>query len=226
MGGVWAKHRLYPGLKSNNLLGTYEYADFPLDKTKYGVEEGRALPADVVHRYLTDYAKEFGVYERIRFDTKVESAEHNDAGGWLITVSRRPDNQKSQIFASKLIAATGLTSDPFIPIIEGSETFEALLFHSKDFKDHAKTVDTAKNVCVLGGTKSAWDVVYAYASKGVHVNWIIRESGHGPTWMGTNIGSPILHSPFSNSVCLLLFINFRHYPPQLVLLLSFQNNPD
>jgi hypothetical protein len=191
VGGVWAEHRLYPGLQSNNLLGTYEFSDFPLHKEIYGVEEGRPLPADIVHRYLTDYAKEFGVYERILFDSNVESAEYKDGGGWLITVCRRTGGQKSQIFASKLIVATGLTSDPFLPIIKGSESFEAPLFHCKDFKDHASTVDTAKNVCVLGGTKSAWDVVYAYASKGVHVDWIIRESGHGPTWMAPPYVTPL-----------------------------------
>jgi hypothetical protein len=54
-------------------------------------------------------------------------------------------------------------------------------FHSKDFESYASTVDTAKSACVYGGSKSAWDVVYAYASKGVKVDWIVRESGHGPT---------------------------------------------
>lgn len=29
--GVWAKEKLYPGLVTNNLLGTYEYTDFPMD---------------------------------------------------------------------------------------------------------------------------------------------------------------------------------------------------
>lgn len=151
-------------MKTNNLLGTYQYSDFPLDERKayYGVTEGKALPADVVHRYLTDYSKEFGVYERILFNSKVESCEHKDGGGWIIKVSGGPE-----IFASKLIVATGLTSDPFLPIIKGSESFESPLFHSKDFKDNANTLDTAKNVCVLGGTKSAWDMVYAYASQGV-----------------------------------------------------------
>lgn len=190
VGGVWAKSRLYPGLKTNNLLGAYEYPDFPIDKEKYGVTEGRPLPADVVHRYLTDYSKEFGIYERIHFDSKVESAEHQEAGGWLLTISGRIDGQ-TQLFTSKLIVATGLTSDPFLPIIKGSESFNAALFHSKDFKDQASTVDTMTKVCVLGGTKSAWDVVYAYASRGVQVDWIIRESGHGPTWMSPPYVTPL-----------------------------------
>jgi cation diffusion facilitator CzcD-associated flavoprotein CzcO len=173
VGGVWAKHRLYPGLKSNNLLGTYEFSDFKPDAA-YGLQEGRPLPADAVHRYLTDYSKHFGIYERIRFDTKVESCEHEDEGGWILNVGASESSGPSQIFASKLIVATGLTSDPFMPIIKGSESFEPPSFHVKDFKDHADTLGTAKNVCVLGGTKSAWDVVYAYASKGVHGSYTLH----------------------------------------------------
>ena len=30
IGGVWAKERLYPGLKTNNMIGTYEFSDFPM----------------------------------------------------------------------------------------------------------------------------------------------------------------------------------------------------
>jgi cation diffusion facilitator CzcD-associated flavoprotein CzcO len=161
VGGVWAEHRLYPGLKTNNLVGTYEFSDFPLDHTRYGVEEGRPLPGEVVQRYLTDYSKAFGVYQRIRFDCKVESCQRKNGGGWLLNLSGH------QMFASKLIIATGLTSDPLLPLIKGAESFEAPLFHSKDFKHNASTVDTSKTVCVLGGAKSAWDVVYAYASRGV-----------------------------------------------------------
>ena len=31
IGGVWAREKLYPGLVSNNLRGTYEYMDLPMD---------------------------------------------------------------------------------------------------------------------------------------------------------------------------------------------------
>jgi len=184
VGGVWAKHRLYPGLKSNNLLGTYQFSDFPVDQDKYNVSHGRPLPADIVHQYLMDYATHFGIYERIRFNSKVGSCEHEDGGGWSINIKlSEPNSTKTtQIVASKLIVATGLTSNPFLPIIKGSESFEPPVFHSKDFKENAWTLEAAKSVgyhptsiypgnadgvlqvCVLGGTKSAWDIVYAYAT--------------------------------------------------------------
>ncbi|OCL02531.1 hypothetical protein AOQ84DRAFT_268633, partial [Glonium stellatum] len=53
VGGVWAQHRLYPGLRSNNMLGTYEYPDFPMDSATFGVQPGEHIPGPVVHQYLT-----------------------------------------------------------------------------------------------------------------------------------------------------------------------------
>jgi cation diffusion facilitator CzcD-associated flavoprotein CzcO len=173
------------------MLGTYEYSDFPMDTETYGVQLGEHIPAHVIHRYLTNYAEKFGFFSKIQFETKVESAEHIESGGWLLTVSRatrgRATFDKSQIFASKLIVATGLTSEPSIAKFSGSDSFGVPLFHSRDFLNYAESLDTSERVCIFGGTKSAWDAVYTYASKGIKVDWVIRESGHGPTWSKYNI---------------------------------------
>jgi cation diffusion facilitator CzcD-associated flavoprotein CzcO len=67
-----------------------------------------------------------------------------------------------------------MTSQPFLPHFEGQEHFGAPIFHIRDFPKEANTLDTAKTVTVLGGTKSAWDAVYAYGIKGIKVNWVIR----------------------------------------------------
>lgn len=74
LGGSFADHRLYPGLKSNNLLGTFEYGDFPMNSDEFGVKPGEHIPGEVINRYLKMYAKEFGIAELIQFDTKVLSA--------------------------------------------------------------------------------------------------------------------------------------------------------
>lgn len=196
IGGVWSKERLYPTLKSNNVLGTYEYSDFPMDGNTYGVEPGQHIPGAVVHKYLLNYAEHFGIFNRIHFDTKVEAAEHQDSGGWLLTVTKdfnsTGDSRSiAKYFTSKLIVAAGLTSDPFIPSIPGSDSFGAPLFHPKDFLKYASTLEADGPVCVFGGTKSAWDVVYAHASKGRRVEWVIRKSGHGPVWMSPAYVTPL-----------------------------------
>ena len=54
IGGVWAEDRLYPGLKTDNMVGTYKYPDFQVDEATYGVKHGDHIPRAVLHRYLTD----------------------------------------------------------------------------------------------------------------------------------------------------------------------------
>ncbi|KZL72561.1 flavin-binding monooxygenase-like protein [Colletotrichum tofieldiae] len=190
-GGVWAEHRLYPGLKSNNMLGTYEYPDFPMDPESFGILPGQHIPGQVLHDYLTKYAETFGIFDKIRFQHKLLSAEHQKDGGWVLTVLNGKDGREFRVLAKKLVIATGLTSEAFLPNFEGQETFGAPIFHGKDFLQHADTLDSAKSVTVFGGTKSAWDLVYAYATKGVKVNWVIRESGHGPVWMAPPYVTPL-----------------------------------
>ena len=56
IGGVSAKEKLYPGLRSNNLVGTYEYTDFPMHE-RFGVKKGEHIPGEVIHNYFRQYAK-------------------------------------------------------------------------------------------------------------------------------------------------------------------------
>lgn len=191
IGGVWAEHRLYPGLKSNNMLGTYEYPDYPMDSETYGVKPGEHIPGAVLHKYLNNYANHFGIASNFRGNTKVVSAEAIEEGGWTLTLLTGEAQTQSTLIAKKLIVSAGLTSEPFLPHFEGQETFGKPLFHSRDFKAHSDTLNTAKSVTIFGGTKSAWDMVYAYASKGIKVDWVIRSSGHGPAWMSPAYVTPL-----------------------------------
>lgn len=195
VGGTWALERLYPGLKTNNQLGTYEFPDFPMNTSEFGVKPGEHIPGPVVHNYLKTVAEKFDIADKIRYSTRVTSAEHRDTGGWVITAVKYEHGSSSHIeekyFAKKLVVASGLTSEPFLPYFNGQDSFGKPIFHGKDFPKHADTIDTAQSVTVFGGTKTGWDAVYAYASKGVHVDWVIRASGHGPSWMSPPFVTPL-----------------------------------
>ncbi|KAL1853218.1 hypothetical protein Daus18300_011866 [Diaporthe australafricana] len=161
----WAKERLYPGLKTNNLVGTLEYPDFPLVPEEFGLEEGQHIPGHIIHEYLSRYAEKFEIASKIRLEHKVISAEHQDQGGWKVTAVA--GGQTIKLTAARLVVSTGLSSEEFLPKFDGEESFASPIFHVKHLPKHANTLDTAKSATVLGGTKSAWDAVYAYASKGV-----------------------------------------------------------
>ena len=179
LGGSWASERLYPLLRSNNLLGTLEYPDFPMTTARFGVKAGNYIPGEVVHEYHQAYAAEFGIVEHIRLQTKVLSAEHLDGaeGGWILTTASSDASDKrgqKLVKARRLIVATGITSEAFLPHFQGQETFGGRVFHGKYFQQNRDTLKTAKSAVVLGGHKFAWDAAYAYATAGVETHMVIR----------------------------------------------------
>lgn len=213
-GGTWSEARLYPGLKSNNMVGSYEYPDFPMTEAKYGVKEGGHIPGAVLHRYLTDFAKEYGVFERLQFHTKVDnvqalrSAAEGPITSWRLTVTgpgsgSGPGDAQRTLTTTKLILATGLTSSPNFPTYAGNETFGRPLFHAKDFCRRATELKDAKSAVVVGGAKSAYDVAYALVQGGATVDLVIRPNGHGPVWI-----SPPFVTPLKRRLDTLLNVRF------------------
>ncbi|KJK77031.1 hypothetical protein H634G_07607 [Metarhizium anisopliae BRIP 53293] len=196
-GGTWSRDRLYPGLKSNNLYGSYEYPDFPMAQDVYGVKPGQHIPAAVLHQYLTDFATKFGVLERTRFNTRVDALEATAENSWIVYTSpskTAADPGPPEILhAKRVIIASGLTSQPNIPQYPGQETLESTFFHAKDFCQQRDTVKTAKRAVVIGGGKSALDCAYAFATDGgsAQVDLVIRPSGQGPVWLCPSHVTPL-----------------------------------
>lgn len=188
-GGTWAEHRLYPGLKSNNMVGSYEYPDFPMSEDTYGVKSNDHIPAATLHRYLTDYSRYFGVFDRVTFNTSVDTIERDTDRGWKVhTLSGK---SHAVVETKRLILATGLTSSPNVPTYPGQESFDAPFFHAKDFRSQADTLKNSKNVTVIGGAKSAFDVSFGYVQAGVTVDLIIRPDGNGPVWLSPPFVTPL-----------------------------------
>ncbi|XHF96471.1 hypothetical protein AWENTII_000106 [Aspergillus wentii] len=171
------------------MLGTYEFSDFPMDPATFGVQPGQHIPGTVIQAYLTKYASHFGFTDRIRLNTRVHSAEHRPDGSWLLTTETEQGEQS--LVARKLIIATGVTSQAFLPTFDGQEEFDAPLFHCKDLLQEEAVFRDGQRATVFGGTKSAWDAVYACATSGMQVDWVIRESGHGPCWMAPPYVTPL-----------------------------------
>ncbi|KAF8456576.1 hypothetical protein BGX38DRAFT_1266322 [Terfezia claveryi] len=196
IGGVWAKHHLYPGLKTNNMLGTYEYSDFPMSgENSFGVKPGEHIPGDVVHSYLKTFAQTFGIYDKCRFGEKLETAtkissDKDEERGWLLAIQR--GDASYTLRTRRLVMATGLHSTPFLPKFVGAADSSMDIIHCSHLLQHSeKLFANSKNVAVFGGTKSAWDAAYTFASKGIHVDMIIRESGRGPCWMAPPYVTPL-----------------------------------
>ena len=140
-------------------------------------------------KYVTQYLEEYvdshvyngrSLRSRIRLNVEIRTVEKSD-GGWILQV----DGAMGQsVRCVRLAVASGLTSSPNMPNFPRSHDWMAPILHHRDFGIRSKTILAAssayKNVTVLGGGKSAADMVYASVKAGKNVNWIVRKSGEGP----------------------------------------------
>lgn len=190
VGGVWAKEKIYPGLRLNNLLGTYEYSDFPMHEG-FGVKKGEHIPGEVAHEYFRLYAERFDLTRRLLLESKVRSAEKVQQGWRLVVVPAgikigAESEDARVITCDKLMIATGLTNSPAPIDILGSKDFNAPIINFGSLAQEAAGLledPLIKHVTVYGTGKSAYDTVYLLASSGKQVTWVLRASGHGPTFM-------------------------------------------
>jgi hypothetical protein len=182
-------------LKTNNLFGTYEIPDFPMDKVRFGVEKGEHVPAEKVSEYLRAFVKEAGISDCVRLNTKVEVIERTEGGWKLACKSTTPDTDATVfvVNTAKLIVSIGLANQPSIPHYPTSRNFAPKVIHSYDFPTHfSNIVKSGTHTLVVGAGKSAWDIAYACATQPNSTStMLIRPSGNGPVWMSPPHVTPL-----------------------------------
>uniref|UniRef100_A0A0E0L926 Flavin-containing monooxygenase n=1 Tax=Oryza punctata TaxID=4537 RepID=A0A0E0L926_ORYPU len=182
-GGVW--RRTLATTRLQTPAQAYRFSDFPWPAA--GTEEEYPRH-DEVAAYLDAYARRFGVLERVRFGSKVVSAEYvgvpeeevaawerwsgngeafgDGRGEWLLTVQHR-ESEATQTykfdFVILCIGRYGIASVPTFPPKGGPEVFHGQVLHSMDYSrmDHAAAAELirGKRVAVVGSGKSAFDTV-------------------------------------------------------------------
>jgi hypothetical protein len=139
-----------------------EYEDFPMPEDTPDYPGHRHLAA-----YFQAYARRFGLYPFIRFQTQVERCESLAGGRWRVTT--RKDGERSVEDFDWLFVANGHHWQPRMPSYPGS--FAGRLLHSHDFK-RAEPF-RGQRVLVLGGGNSACDaaVETARVAARVDLSW-------------------------------------------------------
>ena len=161
------------------------FSDVALEVPKDAPKLYDTFEAKHVTQYLEEYVDSH-VYDgsplrgRIQLNSGIRSIEKN-GGGWMLHI----DGTVPRSFqCARLAVASGLTSSPVMPRLPSSHDWKVPMLHHRDFGVHAKRIlagsSPYKNVTVLGGGKSAADLVYASIKAAKNVNWIIRRSGEGP----------------------------------------------
>lgn len=197
-GGVWSKSRLYPKFYSQTGARLCGFPDFP-----FKVPEGEETFHDLFEaKWLSGYFeayldREVGenrrrLGERFWFRVWVERV-WKEGELWCARGKRKVEGgdgeEVVEVRAKKIIVATGVFTQPFVPDLPGREKFGGPILHQKDFgKSKILTPEEAeiqkhRKISILGGSKSAADIAYAAATdpnREREVTWIIRTSGTGP----------------------------------------------
>jgi len=137
VGGTWHDNS-YPGCRCDVPSNLYSFSFAP---NPHWTETFSTQPE--IERYLQRTAREFGVLDKIAFDTALEKASWDaDRRVWHLETSR------GSLTADFLIYGGGLLSEPFIPEIPGAPSFAGTTFHSAQW-NHAHDL-TGRRVAIVG----------------------------------------------------------------------------
>ena len=183
--GAIYKARVFDGFWAQSPVRMTSFSDVTLTIPEDAPQNHDTFPARIVSKYLEDYIDSHSysgltIRDRIRLNTEVTKVERN-SNGWKIHTA----GAKAQILqCSKLAVATGLTSVGMMPNFFYDPHRELPVIHHKEFGARSEAIlapsSAYKHITVIGGGKSAADLVFACAKAGKNVNWVIRKNGEGP----------------------------------------------
>jgi cation diffusion facilitator CzcD-associated flavoprotein CzcO len=164
VGGVW-HHNTYPGAACDVPSHLYEFSFEPNPRWSR-----RFAPQAEIQAYVERLAGKYGITDRIRTGTEVESASWNeDRAKWQLTTSRGPFE------ADVLLTACGQLSVPKAARLPGLDDFDGPVFHTAEWR-HDVELD-GKRVGVVGTGCSAIQVVPAIQPSVAQVDVYQRSPG-------------------------------------------------
>ncbi|RDB24143.1 Dimethylaniline monooxygenase [N-oxide-forming] 2 [Hypsizygus marmoreus] len=189
-GGAWARGRVYPGLKLNNVHGEYRFSALPMPLPAHAAETGGRLSGDDMCKYMETFAETY-LHGRIRYGTEVLSVRRSPrAGTWLVTVqSVGGDGGREVLEFARVVVCTGGTSQPNIPTSLSPKTaegagFRGLVLHSSQFSSRLDDIlQTTKSpssasdgdsIVIVGGGKSAQDIAAYLTNAGRKVTVVFE----------------------------------------------------
>lgn len=177
--------RVFDAFWVQSPLRMTSFSDIALEIPQDAPKLHDTFEAKYVTQYLEDYVDSH-VYNgktlrsRIQLSAPVRTVE-KIGNRWILQVDGA---EPQSLRCTKLAVASGLTSSPMMPNFPLHHDWIAPILHHRDFGVHSKAIlapsSTYKNITVLGGGKSAADMVYASVKTAKNVNWIIRKTGEGP----------------------------------------------
>lgn len=157
LAGTWYENK-YPEVGCDVPNHFYSYSFRPnLDWSGYYSK------GDEIEAYLTQCAHEFGVVEKIRFNTEVLSATYDEQTAKWRVILRLADGSTQTVTANVVVSATGQLNRPKMPAIDGLESFAGPMFHTARWPSEVALA--GKRVAVIGTGASAMQLARTTAEQ-------------------------------------------------------------
>jgi acetone monooxygenase len=172
VGGTWYWN-CYPGARVDSEAQVYQYwfSDELIDEWDWS-ERFPAQPE--TERYLNYVADKFALRQHIRFNTRVNSAEWDDAGRrWLVGTE-----QGERYSCRYLVSCAGVLSAPKAPDIPGAERFGGIVVHTARYPREGLDLK-GKRVGVVGCGATGVQVIQTIAEEVEHLTAFQRTPCYG-----------------------------------------------
>lgn len=200
IGGLWYYKN------PNGRSGCYESLHIDTSKWRLAFDDF-PIPADFpdfphhrqLHSYFRAYVDHFGLRDTITFNTLVERAARNAAGGWDVTLS----TGETRSYRA-LVVANGHHWDPHLPDSYPGQ-FAGPQIHSHDYRTPFEPIEMrGKHVLVVGAGNSAMDIASELSQKPIaaslcismrrgvwvlpkYLNGLPADKNPAPAWMPLGI---------------------------------------
>jgi indole-3-pyruvate monooxygenase len=122
-------------------------------------------------QYLDDYVSHFKINPL--YHRTVESAEYDEGSEkWKVKAMNKDSGEVEEYDGKFLVVASGETSDPFVPEIEGLKSFPGKVIHSTGFKNGKEFKD--ENVLVVGSGNSGMEIALDLINNGAKTSIVVR----------------------------------------------------
>ncbi|KAJ0052815.1 hypothetical protein Pint_01068 [Pistacia integerrima] len=133
------------------------------------------IPKNLFLQYLDDYVSHFNIsplYKRsVDFATYSQESQK-----WTVKARNTVSGEIEEYSGRFLVVASGETTDPFTPNIEGMDTFTGEVVHSTSYKNGKAYGD--KSVLVVGSGNSGMEIALDLANHGAKTSIVVRSPVH------------------------------------------------
>lgn len=186
-GGVWARHRVYPSLKINNLHGEFCFSFLPMPPPEDPAKTGGRLFGEDICNYMETFSETF-LKDKIKFEVEVLNVRRSPSGSWNVDIKDKHEGTKTVLEYSRIVLCTGGCHSPSVPKALSPSAAEAAGFrgfvvHSRDFAQNMDNIlartnseSEPKYIVIVGGGKSAQDTSCHLANEGRNVAFVFSKA--------------------------------------------------